>query len=725
MLERLSNFAYRFRKSVIGFWILLLIGLTVVSSQVGSDYTDSLTLPDSESKIANTLLEDFSPASAEPAPTDSEAADTSNSTTMTSAGSSIQAVFASTDAALTEEQLADVIAEISQNEHVTSFQSPFTPGSGGISADGMIATSMVSLDVDRRESVTAIQDILDVAASYKTDTFQVAFAGNSVADAESPSSSTSSEIVGLIVAAIVLFLTFGSVVSALTPIVMAVIALGTATACISLVSNSVDISSNGPVLGALMGLSVGIDYALFIVTRFRQELAKGNNVKTSLTLAMKTSGRAVLYAGVIVSFAVLGMFAVQITVLDGLALSAFIAVLISLTAAMTLLPAFLAVLGTRINKLTLPILRNKKSSSENGVWSRIAGAVAKRPWPWLVAVSMSMLLLAAPAATIQLGQVNSGSDPVGTSTRTSYDLLTSAFGEGYLSPLTIAVEVPADARIDDIQSVADEIATDSGVDSVTTVVIDGSGELATFTVYPTTSSEDSKTGELIARLRGVTIPEAVGDSGLQVYIGGSTASTYDLASTVSSRLLAFIGAVIVLSMIFLMVLFRSISIPLKSGLMNLLSVGAAMGVVTVFFQWGWGADLIGAATGPIEPFVPILMFAILFGLSMDYEVFLVSKIREDYSTTHDNSGAVRRGLQSSAGIITAAASIMVAVFLAFLQADIRIIQELAIGLTVAILLDATLVRVLLVPALMQLLGDRNWWVPRFLDKWLPRLNIGE
>lgn len=717
MLSRLSSFSFKHRKATIACWIAILIGLNLFSGRVGTDYANSLTLPDSESKTASTLLESFQPATQ---------AGGSNSTAATTAttGSSgpetqFRVVFASKEAALTQAQLDPVIAAIGAVDHVSSIQTPFGPG-GSISSDGRIAFTSVTLDVDRRMSTATIKEIFGVADEYRSSTFRVEFIGGTVSDAESPPSS-SSEAIGLGIAAIVLFLTFGSLVSALTPIFIAIVAVGSSTAAIGLLSNSFDISDNGPVLGALMGLSVGIDYALFIVTRFRKEIKHGNDVKTSLDLAMRTSGRAVMYAGMIVCVAVLGLFAVRISVLDGLAISASVAVFFSLLAAMTLLPAVLASLGTRINRLTLPRRRPRKPREGEGWWARVAGTIARRPWTWLISVSLVLLLLCVPALSIQLGEVNAGSNAKGTTTRAAYDLLAQGFGAGSETPLTVVVQVPTTAIASDLQTVSDAIAQDSGVASVTPVTMDQSGALAAFTVYPTTDSEDERTFELITRLRGTTIPVAAGDTGLTAYIGGSTAGYYDLATTVSSRLVGFIGAVVLLSMLFLLVLFRSIAIPLKSALMNLLSIGAAFGVVTAVFQWGWGASYIGASVGPIEPFVPVLMFAILFGLSMDYEVFLVSKIHEEYLRTRDNGGSVRRGIESSAGIITAAASIMFAVFLAFVLSDMRIIQELAIGLAAAIVIDATLVRSILVPALMQLLGDRNWWLPVWLAKRLPTL----
>ncbi len=719
MLNNLSDFVFKFKKTTVIVWIALLSGLLALSGQIGSSYSDSLTLPDSESKVASTLLEGFQ-ASAQKTSTSSSS---SSSSSGSSSETMIQVVFASTKVALSEAQIAPALQAIAAVDHVTAIQSPFKLGAKAFSTDGLIATSNVALDVDRQLATVPIQNILAVADKYSSSSFSIEFLGNGVADAENPSSSTSSEVFGLGIAAIVLLLTFGSLVSALTPILIAIVALGCSTATIGLLSNYFEISNNGPILGALMGLSVGIDYALFIVTRFRKEITNGNDVATSLRLAMRTSGRAVLFAGIIVSFAVLGIFAVQISVLDGLAISAFVAVLISLAAAMTLLPALLSLLGSRINRLALPRLRKTGSSGEFGWWSRMATTVSKRPWLWMLSVSLVMLTLCVPALSIQLGQANSGSDAKGTTTKAAYDLLTEAFGDGYLTPLTAAVTLSSKSTVVDLNNLTKKVAEDEGVAAVTQATMDVGGELATFTIYPTTSGEDDLTNQLIARLRSVTIPEATDGTGLKAYIGGGTASYYDLASTVRDRLALFIGAVVAVSMVFLLFLFRSIAIPIKSALMNLLSVGAAIGAVTAVFQWGWGAELLGVAVGPIEPFVPILMFAILFGLSMDYEVFLVSKIQEDYLRTKDNRGSVRRGLQSSAGIITAAASIMVAVFLSFLLADMRIIQELATGLTVAIILDATLVRSILVPALMQLLGDRNWWLPKFLAKRLPTIKL--
>ena len=493
--------------------------------------------------------------------------------------------------------------------------------------------------------------------------------------------------------------------------------------------------SISPELTLLIGLGVGVDYALFIVTRHRQGLVAGRDVESSIINAVNTSGRAVLFAGIIVCIALLGMFALGVSFLYGLAVAAAIGVALTMVAALTLLPAMLGFIGPKVMSR-----KQKRNLAENGprvVGVRQQGLLAQvgGPGPALpVALGRRALIIivaiALPFFSLQLGSADQGTDPAGTPTRVAFDMLSKGFGPGFNGPLELVTVVPQnpdpalDKVVDDVSQQPDVVQSTPP----TTIYIPsktGEGDVALTNVYPTTAPQDAATTDLVNHLRDDTVPQAVGGSGVKVLVAGTTAIYIDFANVLSSKLPLFIGLVVILSFLLLMTVFRSFVIPLTAAVMNLLSIGAAFGMLVAVFQWGDLGSLIGLhGTSPVEAFLPVMLFAILFGLSMDYQVFLVSRMHEEYiKSGGDNRMAVRNGLAATGKTITAAALIMILVFGSFILGGNRVIKEFGIGLAGGILVDAVLIRMAIVPSIMMLFGKANWWFPAWLDRILPKLSV--
>jgi RND superfamily putative drug exporter len=472
----------------------------------------------------------------------------------------------------------------------------------------------------------------------------------------------------------------------------------------------------------MIGIGVGIDYALFIVTRYRGALRRGLDPHAATVEAMGTAGRAVVFAGCTVMISLLGLLLMRLSFLEGLAFGTSTAVLVAVLAAITLLPALLGVAGRRIDRLS--VHRRRSGPSRETVAHRWARAVQRRPVLAAAAGGGALLLLAAPVLSMRLAVADAGNDPAGSTTRQAYDLQAQGFGPGINGPLTLVFETPDPPAADAVPQVLTKVAATPGVVLVTPAVSSPSGSIAVAQVYPSTAPQSEATEALVRSLRHDVLPDAANGTGLVPHVGGQTPSDMDFASVLSARLPWFIGAVLLLSFVLLLAVFRSVLVPLKAVVMNLLSIGAAYGVMVAVFQWGWFGSVIGVAGGaPIEPWAPMMLFAIVFGLSMDYEVFLLSSIKEEYDRCGDNSRAVVEGLASTARVITAAAAIMVCVFGSFVVADDRAIKLIGLGLAVAVLIDATLVRMVLVPATMELLGPANWWLPGWLSRILPRLSV--
>ena len=701
-MSSLANWTFKHRKLVVVLWLVLLVGITGISQKVGSAYSDSFTLPKTESKTALDLLSKYAPAQK---------------------GDSIQVVYASKSGPLTPQEISPIEAKLSKLHHVSGIDSPFGGRNGAISKDGKIGFSTLHLDVLGKDMSKAdVMMIVNTARGFSGTNLQVELLGATIQKANQAKLG-SSEGIALLAAAVILFLTFGSVVATIIPLLVAIVGLGIASSAVALFSHIFSTAQFAPILAALVGLGVGIDYALFIVTRFRQGIHSGMSVEDAVKTSVKTSGRAVLFAGIIVCIALLGLFTVRVSFLYGVAVAASLAVLITMSASLTLLPALLAIVGKGVDRLTIPGRRKESHEIETGGWARWSAAIQRRPIVWSISATLLLLILCVPALSIRLGSADSGNDPKNTTTRAAYDLLAKGFGPGYSGPLMLVASIPKGADASVITQLDSVISADADVAQVTPPFITPDHLLGIITVYSKSSPQSAATSDLITRLRQHTIPSVMANSPIHVYVGGAVAIFADFGHVLSGKLPVFIGVVVLLSFLLLMVLFRSLVIPLKAAVMNIFSIGAAFGVVVAGFQWGWAEPILGARGGPIEAFLPIMLFAILFGLSMDYEVFLVSRIQEEWLISHDNSAAVRRGLAATGGVITAAATIMFSVFIAFVFGGQRIIQEFGVGLAAAVLFDATVIRSALVPALMQWWGPANWWLPGWLERLLPRISV--
>jgi RND superfamily putative drug exporter len=533
-------------------------------------------------------------------------------------------------------------------------------------------------------------------------------------------------VIGLAAALVVLLVAFGSLVAAGLPLAVALFGLGVSAPLTGVLAQVATVPDWAPLVAAMIGLGVGIDYALLVLTRFRASLAAGNDTRAAVAESVTTAGRSALVAGSTVIVSMLGLFLMGLDYMNGVALSASLAVLVMMLGALTLLPALLSVTGPRVNRLRLPVVGRRLAAGLDGGggfaerWSR---SVQRRPWVALVGGLALVAVLAVPILGMRLGFPDAGNDAQGSHTRTTYDLVAEGFGPGSNGPLLVAADVPVGTDRAELRAVTESLREVPGVAGVAGPEMSPDGSAALINVIPATAPADDRTEELVHELRGTALPEALGSSGIETSVGGLTAMVIDQGDYVGDRLPLFVGGVVVLSLLLLLAAFRAPVIALKAGAMNMLSIAAAYGITALFAQGGFFGELVGIDTEvPIPPFMPVMMFAILFGLSMDYEVFLISRIRELYLRTGDTASAVAEGLARSARVITAAAAIMIVVFCALAAADDVIVRLMGIGMAAAILVDATIVRMVLVPAAMQLLGRANWWIPSWLDRRLPRLD---
>ena len=530
---------------------------------------------------------------------------------------------------------------------------------------------------------------------------------------------------GLLATLIILLLAFGSLLAALLPLSVALFAIGIATAVTVLLSHGLDIANFAPILGSLIGLGVGIDYALFIVTRTRQEIKKGASYEEAIVTAMNTSGRAVMFAGSTVVVALLGMFVLRLSFLNGVAVSASLTVFITMLAAVTLLPALLGFQKNRV------LSRRERKALQAGTisgeyesqgWLKWAQTVAKRPRILSVLAILVMALVTVPYFSLHLGNADQGTDPATSTTRHAYDLLSQGFGAGFNGDITVVAAIKTSADLTTFQSLDAKLQGKPDILAVSPVQLSKDQSVGIIAVVAKSSPQDSKTTTLIDSIRNNYIP-SVNMSKTEINVTGATAIFKDFSSTLSSKIPGFIGIIVLLGSLLLMVAFRSIVIPLVAAIMNLLAAAAAFGIVVAVFQWGWGASLLGAGTGPVEPFLPVIMIAVLFGLSMDYQVFLVSRMHEEWVHTGQNEVAIERGQANTGRIISAAALIMISVFVSFALGGLRVIDEFGVGLGGAVLLDAFVIRTVLVPALMHFIGKSNWFMPKWLDKIVPHLAV--
>jgi RND superfamily putative drug exporter len=718
----LAHWCTRHRLLVVLTWCLLLLGLGAATLANGSAYNSSFALSGTDSTQAQQLLD-----SAFPGQTGDTATLVWHVDSGTVRASSVQT---SVDHALTE---------ISAAHYVQAVQSPYTAGGAGqISADGKTAYATVTL-ADATSALSAGQ--ADQLISYAHDAshtgLDVELGGSPVSNAvQAPAED--SEIVGMAAAAVVLFLAFGSLFSMLLPILTAAAGVGGGLLTVGLLSHGMNIAGFAPTLGALVGLGVGIDYALFIVTRHRRGLTDGRPVDASIAQAVTTSGRAVLFAGGTVCVALLGMLVLGIGFLDGVAVATALTVAITVLAALTLLPALLSYLGPRAlsrrqrrrqvdSALSrVHAARLAAISVPRGLWQRWADIVHRRPRALSGLALLLMVVLAIPVLTLHLGTSDAGNDPAGSTTHQAYEMLSDGFGPGFNGPLTVVVKAADAQQQAQVGHLLDELSRTPGVAGVAeqASVRQGAGAVDVLNVIPTTSPQSTATTDLLADLRQHVIPAAIGDTGLQAHVGGLVATNADFAGVLTAKLPLFLAVIVGLSFLLLLLAFRSLLIPLTAAVMNLLAAAAAFGVVTAFFQWGWGSSALGmGGAGPVETFLPVMLIAILFGLSMDYQVFLVSRMHEEWRRAGCTTRAVKLGQVETSRVITAAATIMICVFFAFAVGSQRVIGEFGIGLAAAVFLDAFVLRTVLVPAAMHLFGRWNWWLPAWLDRPLPRLTV--
>ncbi len=702
-LTSLADIAYRRRGRMVLAWIGAMIVIIGVGSSLKGEFNANYNTPGSDSKAASDITE------------------------QRFGGYSGQEVYvtwkdpAGARSAATQQRINAFFARAEKVKNIGA-HTPIR-----YSQNGQIATSTLPLTVPGWD-VTKDQgkQLIDAAQANDGNGLEIKLGGDPINRAESQSSP---EGIGFLGAAIVLLIAFGSVVAAGLPLSIALIGLGISSAgLIPLLANVIDVPDWTTAVSGLIGIGVGIDYSLLVLTRFRSAMGEGKDRHDAVVEAVTTAGRSVIIAGCTVVIAVLGLFLTGLSYMYGVALSAAIAVLVMMLAAITLLPALLSYLGPRVDRLRIPFLgrslRKAEETHRESPALRWAHGVQKRPWLAAISATAVLLALAAPALGMRLGFPDAGNDPPGTMTRQAYDLTAEGFGPGTNGPVVVAATLPSRSGAGTMNALANRTRTDPDVAFVSPVRLNSAGDAALFTVVPKSSPQDQATSDLVKRLRDDAIPAAVGSSGIDVKVGGVTAALEDQSTFMKDRMPLFISGVVGLSFLLLLVAFHSPFISLKAAVMNLLSVSAAYGVMTLAANGGGLSNLIGIDHEvPVAPFMPVMMFAILFGLSMDYEVFLISRIREEYLKHGDTRRAVADGLAKTARVITAAAAIMVVVFLAFLAASDVFLKLFGIGLASAIFLDATIVRMVLVPAVMQLLGKRNWWVPDWLERILPRLDV--
>jgi putative drug exporter of the RND superfamily len=678
-------------------WLLALSALLLLAASGGGTFADDFSAHGSQSARAMELLNENFPDAAK--------------------GKAL-VVFAAEEGTNLESHRADVeavLSDVAGLEHVESVADPFAAGT--VSKDGRIAFAELTLDVPEREmGKPAFTVLSDAVSGTDVSGLRVELGGDAVfLNAEDESNGHMG--IGLLVALLVLLVVFGTLVAAIIPIGLSIVAVGAGVGGITLLASAMDVSVSAIPVAALVGLGVGVDYALFVVARYRENRTAGMANDRALAQAMGSSGAAVVFAGGTVIIATAALAITGLGVLTSIGLSTALMVFFAVAAAITLLPALLSLLGDRIDTGRLVRRHRPAKRTENTAWWRFAHRVSGRPWPYLIGAVVTLVAIAIPAFWIQTAFPAAGDAPAETTHRRAYDLLTEGFGVGINAPLLVVVDLNAPGvSADGIAGLTQEIAATPRITSVSEPQVSADGDTVVFTATPTTGPGDPDTSIAIDQVRDA-IPG-------NVYVSGITAITDDLNAQLSDTLPLFIGAVIAVSFLLLMLVFRSIAVPLKAAVMNLLSIGGAYGVLVVVFQWGWGSSLIGLeGPTPITSLIIVIMFPILFGLSMDYEVFLLSRIREEYARTGDNAESVARGLAGTGRVVTSAALIMIAVFLSFVASPVPSLKMLGLGLATAIAIDATIVRMLLVPATMALLGKANWWLPAWLDRLLPRLTV--
>jgi putative drug exporter of the RND superfamily len=721
----LARWCIAHRRRVVVAWVAVAIVSTALATAVGRDYASNFSLPGTESQhAANLLTREFKEQSGDVDTIVFHVAD------------------GTIDSPTVRAEITPLLQRASTFPHVAGVISPYSPrGSVQVSPDRK--TAFATVNYDKRANLlpsTTGKPLLDLVESVHKPGLQVAAGGQVIEQAEGFSIGPAT-LVGVIAALVILLLTFGSLTAAGMPLITAGLGLITGVALIGLATHVTNMSNVAPELALMIGLGVGIDYALFIVTRFRENYLAIGDVQQSVISAMDTSGRAILLAGTTVVIALLGMFATGVSFMYGLAIASVLAVLLTLMASLTLLPAILSRFGARIVRPRatrgLRARRNGAAAASTGgngagtavavpnpsAWRRWSETVQARPWPLALISLAVMIALLLPVFALRLDTSDAGNDPANVSSRHAFDLLAQGFGPGFNGPLLLVAELPSRSHVAALPGIRSAAQATPGVVAVTEPRVGPSGTVAVMDAYPASAPQAAATTNLVNRLRHEVLPPLKQRTGVPVLVGGFTAGSIDFSHVLAGKLPLFIAIVVGLSALLLLVIFRSIVIPVQAALMNLLSIGGALGVTVVVFQSGWLGGVLGVQKGPVEPWIPVLMFAVVFGLSMDYEVFLISRVREEWVRRRNASTAVAEGIAHTGRVISAAAAIMICVFLSFMLGDERTIKEFGFGLAAAVFLDALVVRCVLLPAVLELLGPRTWWLPRWLDTRLPHINI--
>src|SRR5215470_1715832 len=697
--ERLASWSQRRRWWAVALWVIALAAITTGARASGSDYHNDYSLPGTQSQQALDALEKHAPGQA---------------------GAAVQIVLADPGgirAPETRQRVTAMLGQVAHLRHVAGVRSPYT-GSAAISRGGTIAYATVMLDRQAEQVPRAdVRAIINTAQDAAGGGLRVELGGDAVRGAELASGGTA-EGAGLLAALVALVLLFGSLLAASIPIVIAVFAVGSAVGLVVLASHAVTVADYTVPLMILVGLGVGIDYALLLFSRYRGELLRGADRQQAARTALDTAGRTVLFAGCTVIIALLGLVALGLGSLQGVAVGVAVTVLVTMLGALTLLPALLAIMGRRIEQAVLR-RAGRRRRADGARWAQWSGLVQRRPWPMLLAASAVLLALAAPVVGMRLGFADAGNDARSTTSRQAYDLLAKGFGPGFSSPLIVV----ADGGLPTAGAMHRALTSTPGVAAVIPPSMSPDGKITTMIAFPAAKPQDPATRDLVTRLRTTVLPPLAHQTGARIMVGGTTAATVDFADAVARRLPLFIAVMIGLSALLLLLVFRSLLIPVKAALLNVLSVGAALGVITLIYQHGVLGGALGIEPGPIEAFVPVMIFAIAFGLSMDYEVFLLARMYETWERTRDPRTAIREGMATTGRVVTAAAAIMVVVFASFLLDPSRMLQQFGLGLAVAVFLDALIIRCLMVPAAMSLLGTRAWWLPARIGRRLPRVAL--
>ena len=710
LVARLARWVVTHRRWAVLGWVATLVVVMALSGAAKPKYSQSFSLPNTESQRAIDLLKRQFPAQA---------------------GDSDQIVLRARSGTIADPairaRVAPMLAQVAKLPHVASVASPYDAGGGAaaISRDGRTAFATVAFDTRANDlSKATIQKVVDTARAAGSPALQVELGGFAIQRTEQQSFGVAS-VVGLAAAVIVLLLTFGSLIAMGMPILTAVVGLGTAFGVIGLVTHLIDMPDVATELAAMIGLGVGIDYALFILTRFREAYRGGLSVDDAVVMAMDTAGRAVLFAGLTVVVAVLGMVLLGVGFLVGLAVATAIGVFLTLLAALTILPALLSRFGERIGRPSKRAARREAAGEAHSAsfWARWAGIVARRPWPAMLAGLAIVLVLAFPALSMHIGQSDAGNDPTSHTTRRAYDLLAEGFGKGFNGPLQVVAQLPRAGDRAALAQAQAALRADPDVVRVSSPALSPGGTTATLQAFPRSAPQDAATTDLVQRLRDGALPPIERATGATLLVTGSTAIGVDFSSVLASKLPLFIGLIVGFAALLLLVVFRSLVIPLQAAAMNVLSIGASLGAAVAIFQKGVLGGALGIQSGPIDAFIPVLLFSIIFGLSMDYEVFLVSRIHEEWVRRGDARRAVSRGLTATGRVITAAATIMICVFLSFALNPDRAVKLFGLSFAIAVFVDAFVVRNLLLPATLQLLGKRTWWLPGWLDRRMPHLAI--